>query len=262
VISIFRKIRQKLLSQSKISRYVIYALGEIVLVVIGILIALQINTWNTSRLERIQEQAVLRQLKEEFESNLDQIDLKIALRANIISNATEVLHYIDSKIEVSKDTLFQKMSPIVMAPTFDPIQNDILQSEKIQLIRDEQLRRILANWPTFVTELKEQEEEWVKLYNNYTSPYLIEIGLSRDLNLYFYDNPKNLNYLMDINNSKKISLSPSKNSPSVAEILNDIKIEGILSNAVLINIGVNWESETLRDKILDILGLIEDQIID
>ncbi|MBN3520965.1 hypothetical protein JYB62_13230 [Algoriphagus lutimaris] len=261
MISFFRKIRQKLLRESKVTRYLIYALGEIILVTIGILIALQINTWNTNRLERIQEQAVLKQLKEEFESNLEQIDLKIALRDNIISNATEVLHYIDSKMEVSKDTLFQKMSPIVMAPTFDPIQNDILQSEKIQLIRNEQLRRILANWPTYVTELKEQEEEWVKIYNNFTSPYLIEIGLSRDLNLYFYDNPKNLKYLMDINNSKEISLSNSKRSPSVMEILNDIKIEGILSNAVLINIGVNWESETLRDKILKILELIEGQII-
>ncbi|SFO03592.1 hypothetical protein SAMN04488519_103178 [Algoriphagus ornithinivorans] len=193
MISFFRKIRQKLLQENRITRYLIYALGEIILVTIGILIALQINTWNTNRLERIQEQTVLKQLKEEFESNLEQIDLKIALRDNIISSATEVLQYIDSKTEVSKDTLFQKMSPIVMAPTFDPIQNDILQSEKIQLIRNEQLRRVLANWPTYVTELKEQEEEWVKLYNNFTSPYLIEIGLSRDLNLYFYDNPKNLN---------------------------------------------------------------------
>ncbi|SFO03617.1 hypothetical protein SAMN04488519_103179 [Algoriphagus ornithinivorans] len=67
---------------------------------------------------------------------------------------------------------------------------------------------------------------------------------------------------MDINNRKEISLSPSKNAPTVKEILNDIKVEGILSNAVLINIGVNWESETLRDKILTILELIENQIVD
>ncbi len=42
----FRKIRQQLLSQNKISKYLLYAIGEIVLVVIGILIALQINNWN------------------------------------------------------------------------------------------------------------------------------------------------------------------------------------------------------------------------
>ncbi|MEN2282966.1 DUF6090 family protein [Algoriphagus sp. SE2] len=53
MISLFRKIRQKLLSQNRVTRYLIYALGEILLVVIGILIALTINNWNTNRPERI-----------------------------------------------------------------------------------------------------------------------------------------------------------------------------------------------------------------
>jgi hypothetical protein len=46
MISFFRKIRQQLLSQNKVSKYLLHALGEIFLVVIGILIALQINNWN------------------------------------------------------------------------------------------------------------------------------------------------------------------------------------------------------------------------
>src|SRR6056297_3503303 len=46
MIKFFRKIRQKLLSENKFSKYLLYAIGEIVLVVIGILIALQINNWN------------------------------------------------------------------------------------------------------------------------------------------------------------------------------------------------------------------------
>ena len=49
MISLFRKIRQKLLSQNRVTKYLAYALGEIFLVVIGILIALQINTWNENR---------------------------------------------------------------------------------------------------------------------------------------------------------------------------------------------------------------------
>ena len=49
MIKFFRKIRQKLLSENKFSKYLIYAVGEIVLVVIGILIALQINNWNEIR---------------------------------------------------------------------------------------------------------------------------------------------------------------------------------------------------------------------
>jgi hypothetical protein len=52
MIKFFRKIRQKLLSENKFSKYLIYAIGEIILVVIGILIALQINNWNSNRIEK------------------------------------------------------------------------------------------------------------------------------------------------------------------------------------------------------------------
>jgi len=49
MIKFFRKIRQKMLTENKFSKYLLYAIGEIVLVVIGILIALQINNWNEER---------------------------------------------------------------------------------------------------------------------------------------------------------------------------------------------------------------------
>ena len=49
MIKFFRKIRQRLLTENKFSKYLIYAIGEIILVVIGILIALQINNWNENR---------------------------------------------------------------------------------------------------------------------------------------------------------------------------------------------------------------------
>ena len=52
MIKFFRHIRQQLLSEGKTANYFKYAIGEIVLVVIGILIALQINTWNEFRKER------------------------------------------------------------------------------------------------------------------------------------------------------------------------------------------------------------------
>ncbi len=61
MIKFFRKIRQRLLTENKFSRYLIYAIGEIVLVVIGILIALQINNWNEDY--KLEKQEVLK-LKE------------------------------------------------------------------------------------------------------------------------------------------------------------------------------------------------------
>lgn len=92
MISLFRKIRQKLLSHlpSRATRYFAYALGEIVLVVIGILIALQINNWNENRKDRIKEQKVLIELKTLFEENITQLENKILIRKNIIKKAGEI----------------------------------------------------------------------------------------------------------------------------------------------------------------------------
>ena len=74
MISFLRKIRQKLLSQNKISGYLLYALGEITLVVIGILIALQVNNWNLERNDQIAEQKALQDLKEEFEDQAKRLE--------------------------------------------------------------------------------------------------------------------------------------------------------------------------------------------
>ena len=51
MIKFFRQIRQQLLTENKLAKYLLYAIGEIILVVIGILIGLQINNWNTSKIE-------------------------------------------------------------------------------------------------------------------------------------------------------------------------------------------------------------------
>ena len=66
MLKLFRRIRQKLLSQNRISQYLTYAMGEIFLVVIGILIALQINNWNEDRKNQREAVAILKNLKSEL----------------------------------------------------------------------------------------------------------------------------------------------------------------------------------------------------
>ena len=66
MIKFFRHIRQNLLNEGKTTKYFKYAIGEIVLVVIGILIALQINNWNESNKDIKQEQTYLKNLKKRF----------------------------------------------------------------------------------------------------------------------------------------------------------------------------------------------------
>lgn len=65
----FRKIRKRMADDNKPMKYARYAVGEIVLVVIGILIALQVNNWNTNRMQRIEEQKLLGKIRKEFIQN-------------------------------------------------------------------------------------------------------------------------------------------------------------------------------------------------
>ena len=59
----FRTLRQRLLAENRVSRYLLYAIGEIVLVVIGILMALQVNTWREEQKSRSYERSILREIR-------------------------------------------------------------------------------------------------------------------------------------------------------------------------------------------------------
>ncbi|MCB0606018.1 MAG: hypothetical protein KDC25_14205, partial [Saprospiraceae bacterium] len=77
MIKFFRKIRQKLLTENKFSKYLIYAIGEIVLVVIGILIALGINNWNEQRKNRIAEIKLYETIIKSLESDFDDVEVHL-----------------------------------------------------------------------------------------------------------------------------------------------------------------------------------------
>ena len=74
MIKFFRKIRQNLLSEGKTGKYFKYAIGEIILVVIGILIALSINNWSNNIQKRDIENEYLLSLQTEFKTNLEKIN--------------------------------------------------------------------------------------------------------------------------------------------------------------------------------------------
>ena len=107
MIKFFRRIRQRLLNENKISRYFLYAIGEIVLVVIGILIALQINTWNQERLDKIRSVEFHHRLADELKT------LEERSKSDV-KRAKELVEYLRSSVlilkrgalsETAKDTL-------------------------------------------------------------------------------------------------------------------------------------------------------------
>ncbi len=79
MIKFFRKIRQKMLTVNKFSKYLLYAIGEIALVMIGILLALQVNDWNEQRKSKNESVKILKNLEKEFENNKQELATVINL---------------------------------------------------------------------------------------------------------------------------------------------------------------------------------------
>ena len=77
MIKFFRKIRQELLNENKFRKYVLYAIGEIILVVIGILIALQINNRNESKIRTQKEVVILTQMQSNLKDDLKDLEYNI-----------------------------------------------------------------------------------------------------------------------------------------------------------------------------------------
>jgi len=86
MIKFFRRIRQNLIMENKTSKYLKYAIGEIVLVVIGILIALQVNNWNENRKIENGQTVFLANLKEDLENDLDQINRILTYQSQKLEN--------------------------------------------------------------------------------------------------------------------------------------------------------------------------------
>ena len=140
MIKFFRKIRQNLLMENKTGKYFKYAIGEIILVVIGILIALSINNANENRKERVQETILLKQLKIDFNSNLAEIDDKIRKRKLAIKASNKLLAYIDNPNIRNRDSLNILLLRTKIYVTFDPIMIDLASSGELILIKNPKLK--------------------------------------------------------------------------------------------------------------------------
>ena len=70
MIKFFRKIRRKFIDEGSLKRYIIYAIGEIILVVIGILIAVQLNNWNQERIRNAELEVLLDKVEEDLIQNI------------------------------------------------------------------------------------------------------------------------------------------------------------------------------------------------
>ncbi len=260
MIKFFRHIRKSLLTQGKTGKYFKYAFGEIILVVIGILIALQINNWNENRKERAQEQELLLQLQSEFQSNLEQLDKKTDMRNQMNSAALKLLHAIDHPETRNVDSITKHIGQTAVNPTFDPIINDINSSGRIQLLQNVDLKERLARWTSEVIQVTEEEQAWIFIRNNEYMPILSQKGFMRNvLNRYWKDNVL-ASFHLDEGTKTEIDLGNSKKENVISAILDDPLFESSVAQCTTYTKLTNSQAESLRQRIVEILELIEQDI--
>ena len=165
MIKFFRRIRRNLLSEGKTGKYFKYAIGEIVLVVIGILIALQINNWNINVQERNTEKLNLIALKEEFKENKEKLSEVIGLNNAIIEDTEKLIQTF--KIE-TLDTISDRTIALNLIGTLSReinfvqssgVLSEILSSGELKLIQNIDLKHQLAGFGSWIEQTEQQENE-------------------------------------------------------------------------------------------------------
>lgn len=262
MIKFFRKIRQRLLSENKLSKYLVYAIGEIVLVVIGILIALSINNWNEKRKDLAKEQSILKQLYSEYQSNLNQLDEKILMRNEALEESNNLLNQIDNPNSINEDGLYKSFWTLFRDPTFDPIQNDIVGSENLRLINNDTLVRYLSNWSSEVFQVQELELEYQKFRTEILLPCYLRLGVSRNVNNNLWKNGYTPTEALDKEYNYKFTIKPTKKRLDLTEVLADVELEGIVSQIITHHQVTNIQSQSLRMRIISMLKIIEQEIKD
>ncbi len=262
MIKFFRNIRRDLLSENKTGKYLKYAIGEIILVVIGILIALQINNWNESRKDRISEQVILKQLKSEFNSNLKQLDEKIGIRDYMMNSAIQLLATIDNPSTRNIDSIEMHLAKTIPYTTFDPILNDLATSGNLRLIKNDSLKALLSVWTSEIVQVTEGEQTWAKYRNEVYIPFLIKNYQVRTLRNKAMKT--NLLYTFLINQENRESeikeIGNSKHFSDINILLDNPDYEDHLVRCITTNRNTQQQAFILRDRIIGILDILNDEI--
>jgi hypothetical protein len=261
MIRFFRKIRQQLLTENKFSKYLLYAIGEVVLVVIGILIALAINNHNEEKKNIKLELVILKQLKTDYRANLLQLENKIEMRRKLIAESLNVLKITSKDIPISKDSLSMIFATFLMDPTFDPIENDVTNSGDIKLIRNDTLKQLLSHWTSDIMAYRESEKIQHDHYISEIIPFMKEVGIMRNANHVFWKEQElRMGFMDKGENDKILTIGKSPKEIDVQSILKDQRLEGLVTFIFTFSQVCNLEGQTLKEKMQKIIEIMESEI--
>ena len=188
MIKFFRSIRQTLINEGKTVSYLKYAIGEIVLVVIGILIALQINSWNQSRLDRIEEKNILANLHDEFLDNKKMLDSTTAIYKSAINANTVLMGLIGKSAEelqtYNLDSLFAASLPSSQIVFSNNTIKNIVETGKLDIIQNPEIVKLFNQWDGATIMMKENEQTLKTWIDNKVIPILNDYVSFKEIDYY------------------------------------------------------------------------------
>lgn len=176
MISSFRKFRRNFLQQNRFTRYLLYALGEIILVVIGILIALQINNWKEGQRENERREIIMKELRNDFLFNKDQLQyIYDGIHKSMISTE-KVINMFPINNSTNLDSLqhYLSLGDVFSWYTFNPRNgtvNSLINTSSFEIIDNQELRSLLVGWDDAVNDYTEDEILANEFLANQLNPY-------------------------------------------------------------------------------------------
>ncbi|PVW16491.1 DUF6090 family protein [Marixanthomonas spongiae] len=218
MLKLFRNIRKKQLADSRFGKYLLYAIGEIILVVIGILIALSINNWNENRKSNAELQLIHQNLIQEFEANRDALQEVLGAIAYTKNGSLENLALIGSNEPMPSEAELNKMiEKSLFFPTWKPSNftlNELKNTGKLSLLKNNTLKELLFKWETQIEII----EEWNRRVEKSSQDIVDYLKINGSL--------RNLNH-------KRIGTDTSKLEISNISLFNDKIFENLLDEKAL-----------------------------
>ena len=210
MIKFFRHIRQQLVMENKTSKYLKYAIGEIILVVIGILIALQINNWNTQKNENRELNGFLLNIKKNVNSDLEVLNWIRKFRDSSVTYSKEYQTKLDNNYNFDANTTVGDIKKLAMnvfrdryfysnKSGFDALKN----SGYLSKIQNTVLEDYLNAYYFKVDRIIEQEKSLnnfienmqISIYNDNTAQDFFRLPLSTIYNSMDLEGKNKLNQL-------------------------------------------------------------------
>ena len=180
MIKFFRKIRRNLLAEGQTGKYFKYAIGEILLVVIGILIALQVNNWNEERKLRNESQEILKSLHAEFKNNRKVLKERIDFLEDANRYVKAVLDLMGSdESQLAAVNVDSIINSSLNYGNYNPANStiqELISSGKLNLIKNSQLKDNLFNW---LQTLEDTDEDFKN--QDLQSATMLEVYLVKNI---------------------------------------------------------------------------------